>query len=100
MHKGKSLPVNDRGGIREDFPLVPGPVQPFIAVLAVANGHHFLKSFRLYESQMAAYNIHDEVTMNRWVKHIFSADPEYADCGEREMWGAWVAMASGQPAPA
>lgn len=49
---------------------------------------------------MAAYNIHDEATMNRWVKHIFSADPECADCGEREMWGAWVAMASGQPAPA
>ena len=38
----------------------------------------------------------DVVTMNRWVVHIFKADPERADIGEREMWGARVAMASGQ----
>lgn len=38
----------------------------------------------------------DVVTMNRWIAHVFKADPERADIGEREMWGARVAMASGQ----
>ena len=45
---------------------------------------------------IVALRQNDVVTMNRWVPHVFKADPERADIGEREMWGARVAMASGQ----
>mgnify|MGYP002524859525 FL=1 len=44
---------------------------------------------------IVALKANDTTTMKRWVKHIFLADPERADCGEREMWGARVAMACG-----
>lgn len=44
---------------------------------------------------IVALKANDTTAMKRWVKHIFLADPERADCGEREMWGARVAMACG-----
>ena len=44
---------------------------------------------------IVALKANDTAVMRRWVKHIFLADPERADCGEREMWGARVAMACG-----
>ena len=44
---------------------------------------------------IVALKANDTTVMKRWVKHIFLADPERADCGEREMWGARVAMACG-----
>ena len=44
---------------------------------------------------IVALKANDTAVMKRWVKHIFLADPERADCGEREMWGARVAMACG-----
>lgn len=37
---------------------------------------------------IVALKANDTAVMKRWVKHIFLADPERADCGEREMWGA------------
>lgn len=44
---------------------------------------------------IVALKANDTAVMKRWVKHIFLADPERTDCGEREMWGARVAMACG-----
>ena len=44
---------------------------------------------------IVALKANDTAVMKRWGKHIFLADPERADCGEREMWGARVAMACG-----
>ena len=35
---------------------------------------------------IVALKANDTAVMRRWVKHIFLADPERADCGEREMW--------------
>lgn len=84
-----------------------GEVQKAIATLEEAwnmlpNGkYEYDESFLIVWAILnLAYNIHDEVTMNRWVKHIFLADPQRADCGDREMWGARVAMASSQPTTA
>ena len=43
-----------------------------------------------------AFKTDDIALMNRWIKHIFLADPERVDCGEREMWADRVALASGK----
>lgn len=34
--------------------------------------------------------IHNEEVMKKWVNHIFLADPERVDSGEREMWAGKV----------
>lgn len=58
--------------------------------------YQYDESFLIVWSILAiALKINDVFTMNKWVEHIFHADPGRADCGEREMWGARVAIASG-----